>query len=71
MNIGQDMRKACMKRRARDEELASASMNTFNSVAFELLTRELATNRPTRPTDRPTEFSLLVCQDIYRKFGLS
>lgn len=46
------MRKACMKRRAKDEELASASMDTFNAVAFELLTRELPIND--QSTERPT-----------------
>ena len=37
-----------MRRRAKDEELTSASIDTFNAVAFELLTRE----SPNDPTDR-------------------
>ncbi|CAN0559008.1 unnamed protein product [Ectocarpus sp. 12 AP-2014] len=38
VNIGDDMRKDCVAKRARDVELARASLNTFTPVVLELLT---------------------------------
>lgn len=40
VNIGDDMRAACLELRARDAALGAASMHTFTPIVLELLARE-------------------------------
>lgn len=59
VNIGDDMRVACLEMRARDAELGTASMDTFTPVVLELLSRECVLSLLFFFT-RPSFFSLFI-----------